>query len=266
MHPSLKALEHRPWPLPVGQWLWRQAWLDLAFVHYRVASKKLASLIPSGLQLQEFDGIAWIGLVPFKMSGVMRRPLPDVPLFSRFPELNVRTYVMMDGKPGVWFFSLDAASLPVVLGGRHLYGLPYFYARMRHHWAHGWCHFSSTRWQNSTRFVARYRPSGEVFRAQPGSFEHWATERYCLYSLNKAGGIARVDVHHVPWPLQKAEIAIEQCELLTAAGINPHSNDPVVHFSSGVEVISFARENIRGSSALTPLVPASSLADSSEGR
>jgi uncharacterized protein YqjF (DUF2071 family) len=214
----------------------------LAFVHYRVSAEKLAGFLPAGLQLEQFNGSAWVGLVPFKMSGVMRRPFPDLPLFSRFPELNLRTYVTTGGKPGVWFFSFDAASLPVGFGGRHLYGLPYFSARMQQTWANGWCHYSSERRQRSARFVARYRPLSDVFHAQPGTFEHWATGRYCLYSLNKRGRLTRVDVHHAPWPLQEATISIEKCEILTAAGIGPDNNEPVVHFSSGVEVISFAPE------------------------
>jgi uncharacterized protein YqjF (DUF2071 family) len=244
MHPSLKTLDHRPWPLPASRWLWRQAWRDLAFVHYRVAVEKLAGLIPSGLQLEQFNGTAWVGLVPFKMSGVMRRPFPDLPLFSCFPELNLRTYVTAGGKPGVWFFSLDAASWPIVLGGRYIYGLPYFSARMQQAWVNGWCYYSSARQPRPARFVARYQPSSNVFQARPGTFEHWATERYCLYSLTKRGRITRVDVHHAPWPLQAATIAIETCEILTAAGIVPDNNEPVVHFSSGVDVISFAPEHL----------------------
>jgi uncharacterized protein len=103
---------------------------------------------------------------------------------------------------------------------------------------------ASVRRQRPARFVARYQPSSDVFQARPGTFEHWATERYCLYSLSKRGRITCVDVHHAPWPLQAATIAIETCEILTAAGIVPDNNEPVVHFSSGVDVISFAPEHL----------------------
>jgi uncharacterized protein len=116
MHESLRYLDHRPWPLPTTPWAWRQSWLDLAFIHYRVATSALRTIVPAGLTVQEFDGSAWVGLVPFRMAGVMRRGLPDIPGFSMFPKLNLRTYVERDGKPGVWFFSLDAASWPIVLG------------------------------------------------------------------------------------------------------------------------------------------------------
>lgn len=247
MHPALQHLGHRPWPLPNRSWIWRQSWLDLAFIHYRVRPAELEARLPPGLRLERFDGSAWVGLVPFRMSGVMRRPLPDVPGFGTFPELNVRTYVDFEGRPGVWFFSLDAASLPIVLGGRLWYRLPYFAAVMHQRWDGGWCHFSSRRRRTNLRFRATYRPAGSVFTAAKGSFEHWATERYCLYApARKPGlGIVRVEVHHAPWPLQPAQVEIEESTLLEAAGIHPGDDPPLSHFSSGVEVVSFPGETLR---------------------
>jgi uncharacterized protein len=242
MHPALETVKHRPWPLPDGQWKWRQSWLDLAFIHLRVATEKIRALLPAGVRLQEFDGTAWVGLVPFRMAGVMRRPLPDIPHFSSFPELNLRTYVEVGKKSGVWFFSLDADSWPVVFGGRHIYGLPYFPATMQLERDDSWFSFRSVRRAGSVRFVARYRPVDEVFFAEPGTFEHWATERYCLYSFSDRRGIARVEVHHAPWPLQRAEVAIEECSVLSSAGISPIEGGPICHFSTGVDVVSFATE------------------------
>lgn len=244
MHPALRSVEHRPWPLPESAWTWRQSWVDLAFIHYRVPGDHLRRLLPRGLTLQEFDGSAWVGLVPFRMAGVMKRPLPNMPGFSEFPELNLRTYVEAGGKPGVWFFSLDAASWPVVWGGRNLYGLPYFLAKMQQTRAGGWWNYSSRRNSGCARFEARYRPAGEVFYAQPGTFEHWAAERYCLYSGSDDRGLRRVNVHHVPWPLQRAEVEIQTCEMLTAAGIEPTGDVPVCHFSAGVDVISYRVEPV----------------------
>ena len=244
MHPALREVEHRPWALPRSEWTWRQSWRDLAFIHYRVPAETLRKLIPSGLTLQEFDGSAWVGLVPFRMAGVMKRPWPDLPGFSEFPELNLRTYVDVGGKPGVWFFSLDAASWPVVWGGRNLYRLPYFLAKMRQDFVDGGWNYSSRRNVGGTRFVARYRPVGGVFFAEPGTFEHWAAERYCLYSGGRGSSLRRVEVHHAPWPLQRADVAIETCEVLDAAGITPSEDAPVCHYSTGVDVVSFAAETI----------------------
>ena len=232
MHPSLEHVDHRPWPLPGQPWKWRQSWLDLAFLHYRVDSEKIRALLPPGVQLQEYDGTAWVGLVPFRMAGVMCRGLPDVPKFSAFPELNLRTYVEVGGKPGVWFFSLDADSWAIVFGGRRFYDLPYFSARMEHAFSDGWHSISSVRRVGEARFSARYRPVSEVFYAEQGTFEHWASERYCLYSYSARNGIARVEVHHVPWPLQRAEVMMDESNMLSAAGIDAIESDPVCHFST----------------------------------
>lgn len=240
MHPALQHTGHRPWPLPPMPWSWRQSWLDLAFIHHRVETAKLEPLLPADVELESFDGSAWIAVVPFRMAGVMRRPLPDLPFFSTFPELNVRTYVTVQGKRGVWFFSLDAASRAVVFGGRNFYNLPYHIARMQHRTMEDWHVFSSSRRSDETRFEARFRPLGDPFFAQQGTFEHWATERYCLYSYSLRG-LARVEVHHAPWPLQCAEIVAEG-NLLESLGIEVLPGEPVCHFSTGVHVVSYGRE------------------------
>lgn len=172
MHSSLKSLDHRPWPLPAREWKWRQSWLDLAFIHYRVPADQLRRLLPVGIQLQEFDGTAWVGLVPFRMAGVMRRPWPDIPFISSFSEMNLRTYVEVGGKPGVWFFSLDANSRSIVFGGRNFYGLPYFLARMRQRYLeHGLAHVTD-RWEKSfcpsqLRSNTGFRSATVYIRAQP---------------------------------------------------------------------------------------------------
>ena len=170
------------------------------------------------------------------------RGLPDVPGFSTFPELNLRTYVERDGKPGVWFFSLDAASWPIVICGRRLYGLPYFLAQITlRQRADGRYHFVSRRRGTDVRFEASYRPNGQAFFASPGSFEHWATERYCLYAAPN-GRMLRVEVHHAPWPLQSAEVEFRGNSIMDAAGIEPLDEHPSCYFSTGVHVISFPPE------------------------
>jgi len=109
-HDAFGQTDHRPWPLPPGRWSWRQSWRDLLFAHWPVAAAAIRPLVPAELTVQEFDGTSWIAVVPFRMAGVMRRPLPDLPWVSAFPELNVRVYVEAGGKPGVFFFSLDATN------------------------------------------------------------------------------------------------------------------------------------------------------------
>src|SRR4051794_17247371 len=121
---------HRPWPLPDGPWLMAQSWQDLLFAHWPVPLEALRGLVPEPLPIDEFDGTAWLGVTPFEVTGLRLRGTVPVPRLSRFPELNVRTYTRLDGKPGIWFFSLDAGSAAAVAGARLTYRLPYFHAEM----------------------------------------------------------------------------------------------------------------------------------------
>ncbi len=114
----LRQTEHRPWPLPSGPWVMAQSWRELLFAHWRIPVEALRPLVPAELELETWDGSAWLGVVPFLMAGVRPRGVPALPRLSAFPEINVRTYVKVESKPGVWFLSLDAAnSLAVPLRG-----------------------------------------------------------------------------------------------------------------------------------------------------
>ena len=129
-HPAFQQVDHRPWPLPAGRWAWRQSWRDLLFAHWPAPVAAVRRLVPPGLAIDTFDGATWVGVVPFRMAGVMRRPLPDLPWVSAFPELNVRVYVTAGGKPGVWFLSLDATNFLAVVAARALFHLPYYRAEI----------------------------------------------------------------------------------------------------------------------------------------
>ena len=206
----LKSTAHRPWALPRGPWVMRQVWHDLLFAHWAVAAGALRPLIPPQLEIDTFGGNAWIGVVPFRMSGVrMRGPL-GLRAFPPFPELNVRTYVVKDGKPGVWFFSLDAASALAVWGARRFFHLPYFLARMKCEESGGWIEYSSAREKSTVaaKLLGRYRPVGDAFVGELGSIEHFLAERYCLYTVDRRGRIILCEIHHPPWRLQVAEVEL----------------------------------------------------------
>ncbi len=235
MHPALSHLEHRPWSIPTRRWTWRQSWHDLLFAHWPVRSAALRPLVPAALQIQEFDGTSWIGLIPFRMSGVMRRPLPDLPWVSAFPELNVRVYVERDGKPGVWFLSLDATNPLAVWAARRFFHLPYFRARMSITCKTKGFKYSSHR--SGAEFLGSYGPTSEVYQSTRGSLEHWLTERYCLYALGPDGSLWRNDVHHAPWPLQSAEATIERNTMFTFHGISLDDRPPVLHFAKRLDVV-----------------------------
>ena len=235
MHAALAQREHRPWPLPKVGWTWRQSWRDLVFMHWPVPANTLRALLPQKLELQEFGGTAWLGLVPFRMAGVMRRPLPDMPWVSAFPELNVRTYVVLDGKPGVWFLSLDAANRLAVWAGRRYFHLPYYWAEMSMSEQADGIHYQSSR--EGAYFQAKYRPNSEPWFSRPGSLEHWLTERYCLYAEAPDGSIWRNDVHHHPWPLQSAVATIERNTFSDVHGIPIREPPPLLHFARRLDVI-----------------------------
>ena len=238
-HRSLDQVDHRPWALPSGPWTWRQSWLDLAFIHYRVDPALLRPRVPAKLQVEVFDGSAWVSVVPFRMSDIAPGRMPSVWPLRNFPELNVRTYVTDGVKPGVWFFSLDADCLPIVLGGRLLYGLPYHASRMSLMGRQGTFVFRSLRNAGRIRFDAEYQGEGDVYVAAPGTLEHWLTERYCLYS-RLGDRVRRLEVHHKPWPLCRGRISIAASDVLPAAKIQVFDEPPLCHVSSGVEVISYA--------------------------
>lgn len=213
---------HRPYPPPRSPWIMHQSWHDLLFAHWPIEPSALRPLIPTALPIDVFDGAAWVGVVPFRMTGVRLRGTPSLPRVSAFAELNVRTYVTLDGKPGVWFFSLDAAEPIAVAAARRLYRLPYFHAQMRCEHAGDGIDYSSSRVpgrHEPAEFRGRYHPTGPVFTAPQGSLERWLTERYCLYTADAAGRIHRGEIHHAPWPLQPAAAEISVNTMATAAGI-----------------------------------------------
>jgi uncharacterized protein YqjF (DUF2071 family) len=239
-----KHTAHRPWALPRGPWIMKQEWHDLLFAHRAVPVDVLRPLIPPSLEIETFDGQAWLGVVPFRMAGVRLRGTPPIPGFSRFPELNVRTYVVRDGKPGVWFFSLDAANAVAVWGARTFFHLPYFLAEMSCAEDAGWIRYESQRKDRSgsaASLRARYRAIGSIFYAAPGSIEHFLAERYCLYTADEKGRIIRCEIHHPPWPLQLAEAAMEENSMAAATGIAIAELKPeVLHFSRCQEVVVWA--------------------------
>jgi uncharacterized protein len=244
MHPAFSQIDHRPWPLPAGVWGIAQNWMDLAFIHYAVEAEVLRRMLPRGVELELFGGNAWVGVVPFEMVGVTHRWVYGVASMPRFPEVNVRTYVTDGKRPGVWFLSLDADSAAAVMVGRRRYGLPYHSARMAMTRKEGWIGFASHRRSGPGELEARYRPVGPVFYPKPGTFEHWAMERYCLYNLDPAGGLVRVQIHHKAWPVQEGRLEMSRCTLLEAVGLGTPSEGPVCHFSSGVEAVTYGIERV----------------------
>lgn len=238
----LEHTVHRPWPLPRQPWVMHMRWCDLLFAHWPVPPAWLRPHVPAGLELQSFEGSAWIGVVPFRMENVRPRLVPPVPGWSAFPELNVRTYVSAGGKPGVWFFSLEAAQPLAVRLARSFFHLPYMDARMQVGYQDDWVRYVSTRTHQGepeAEFQGRYRPLGPVYRSHPGTLEHWLTERYCLYSADARGQIWRGEIHHPPWPLQAAEAELEANRMTQPIGFELPLEVPLLHFAQRLDVVAW---------------------------
>ncbi len=245
MHiPLLANTAHRPWPLPTTPWVMAQTWCDLLFAHWPLPVAALQALLPPTLMVDTFDGHGWLGIVPFKMRGVRPRGAPAVPWLSAFPELNVRTYVRLYDrgaeKRGVYFFSLDAANPVAVQIARRTFWLPYFDAQMRAHYDGRAVHYASRRTHRHAPpadLVAGYLPTGAVYRAAPGDLDHWLTERYALYTVDRRGRPYIGEIHHAPWPLQPATAEFLINTMAGAAAIRLPDTPPLLHFARKLEVV-----------------------------
>lgn len=212
----------------------KQKWHDLIFTHWPVPMSAPRPHVPASLEIETYDGAAWIGIVPFRMSGIRLHGAPPLPGASAMPELNLRTYVRAEDKPGVWFFSLDATNPLAVAAARRFFHLPYFHAAMGCvHGSRGEIVYQSRRTHVGAppaEFRARYGPTGGIFSARPGSLEYFLTERYCLYAAS-AGRIFRCEIDHAPWPLQPAEAEVEQSTMTAPLGIVLPERQPLLHFA-----------------------------------
>jgi uncharacterized protein YqjF (DUF2071 family) len=256
MKAILTETQHRPWPLPPGPWAMAQEWCDLLFAHWPIPIETMRRLVPPHLALDTWDGMAWIGVVPFRMQGVRPRFVPAMPWLSAFEELNVRTYVTVRDrgiqKPGVYFFSLEAANPVAVAIARGIFKLPYFNAQMHLQREGDRIHYRSHRTHRHAplaELLGSYGPTGPVYRSTPGSFDAWLTERYALYTtglLTERAASAQSaathpiyigEIHHVQWPLQPAIATFSRNSMAAASNMTVPAQPPILHFVRHIEVV-----------------------------
>jgi uncharacterized protein YqjF (DUF2071 family) len=206
-------------------------------MHWRVDAEAVRELLPEQVPLDTHEGEAWIGVTPFCLTGFRLRGLPPVPGVSTFLEVNARTYVTYDGKPGIWFFTLDAESRFAVEAARLVYRLPYHHARMSAARRGESIDYRSSR--VGARLDVSYRPVGPVAEAEPGTLEHFLTERYCLYTEHD-GKLHSAQIHHGPWPLREAEAEVRENTLAPVA----LEGEPLLHYSERQDVVIWPLERL----------------------
>lgn len=244
----LDETAHRPYPLPEGRWLMTQQWHDLLFAHWPVSPETLRALVPEQLEIDLYDGCGWIGVVPFVMRDVRPRGVPPLPWLSAFPELNVRTYVTVDGLPGIYFFSLDAGNPLAVAAARIGFHLPYYRARMRSRRVGDRVDYRSVRTHRGAppaQFQASYRPHGGLFELRPGSLDHWFIERYRLYAVRPDGAVLKAEIHHPPWRLRQATADIRTNTMTAGLDLDLPDEEPLLHFSQHQHMVVWRPEAVR---------------------
>jgi uncharacterized protein YqjF (DUF2071 family) len=222
-----------------------QRWHHLLFLHWPINVEALRSLIPDGLEIDTFDGKAYVGVVLFTMSGIRPRFAPLLPCISSFHEFNVRTYVRQGDRPGVWFFSLDAANKLGATLARSWFKLPYHHARMDMRNSGGRVHYSGERLtgRRPACLKANADISGDTWHAAPGTLAHFLIERYRLFTEWR-GELLTLKVRHTPYPLRQVD-SVEYDQSLTAALGLEVAGDPVLHYSDGVSTEIFGLEKVR---------------------
>ena len=223
-------------PNPVKRAIMKQGWYDIAYIHFRYEPEEVQRLLPKGLSVDILDGSAWVGLIPFSMRGIGIPHLPSIPYLGSFPEVNVRTYVIRDGVPGVWFCSLDINRVLPTAVARATYGLPYCFGSARHERRGNELHtFVNRRWPRGEASTQIHLEIGEEI-IHPTPLEVFLSARWGLYSLSRSKHIRYAPVSHPQWSLQRAKIISLQDSLIEAAGFARPRGDAHVMFSAGVPV------------------------------
>jgi hypothetical protein len=241
-----------------------QRWNDLLLAHWAVPAATIAPLLPEGLEVEEFQGSAWLGAVPFWMDRIKIRGVPPIPGARSFPDLILRTYVrdVYSGAQGVYCFSLDSSNLLAVAAARMFFHLPCHWSEMRlEQRSERDFSFYSRRLMSGRPaiFKARYRglgPTRKLAEMRSGTLEYYLTERYCLFSRNRAGQAIRANLHHIPWPLEEAEAEIERNDLAESIGIRLPDQEPVLHYTRRMAVYVWPAELVRPALAGQPVTVA----------
>lgn len=232
----LKCTNHRPWALPGGGWKYYQEWQNVFFLHWKVELSELQKYVPHELEIELYNGKAWVSIVGFDMQNIRPRYLPAFSLVSNFLELNIRTYVKHNDKSGVYFLNIEAGSRVSSFLAKFLSGLPYQYVPII-------CRDGSFELHNQkhgNKFSVKYQPK-EVIAEKLG-VDRWLTEKYALYHVQEDKSYI-FEIHHLEWPIQKIDISSLQFHYPKFQGLL-NGRPELAHYSSGVEVMAWGKKAI----------------------
>jgi uncharacterized protein YqjF (DUF2071 family) len=230
---SLPENSNRSFPPPHLPWSFRQTWRDILFAHYRVPAAALQLSLPRHMKLDTFDDCGWLSIVAFRVTDSAPRLIPAIPWVSRFSEVNLRTYVIVDGKPAIYFFSLDASQPLVVRLARASVGLAYYHAEIDVSRSDESIFIQSVRRDDRgppAAFAATYHPIEGRVRPTFGTLASWLTDRYCSFSVRR-NVMLREEIHHRPWILQPVRLEIHENSLLDGIGLEVPEQPDLVHFA-----------------------------------
>ncbi len=217
-------------------WVMTQTWTDLLFAHWPVPAEVMRNHIPAMLKIDTYEKYAWVTIAPFAVSKSRLRLLPPIPFVSRFLQLNLRTYVVYNNQPGVYFLSLDANSRIAAGVARSFLNLPFYSSCIDLQKKGSQFHFCSRRAspESSAEFSCLYQPVSSVFHAQKDSLDGWLTERYVMYFVRRQQ-IYRGDLFHFSWPLQYAEAEISINTLPETCGFRLQGSPALLHYANSVK-------------------------------
>lgn len=242
------AASGRPDKLPCT-WVMYQEWRHLLFMSWPVPLDEMRKHVPADLSIDTFNGTAWLSMLPMHMEDLHFRWLPPIPGTSDFPEINLRTYVTVNGQPAVYFFSLDSSSRLGALVARFFFHTPYVYAKMtldEGEWFHLTSRRKKSRHANAAELDIRYRPVGEPKQPAADSLAHFLVERYTAIAETKPGVIYSGPVDHAPWQLTDAEVDVRANTVPQAVGFDVAGSKPEIHFSWGTDTRLCLVSRIRG--------------------
>ncbi len=230
----LRETSHRPWEIPQGQWSYYQEWNEALFLHWKIPVEIIQELIPTGLTLDTFNGNAWVSVVAFTMEDIRPFALPSVSFVSDFYEINVRTYVVNNGKAGVYFVNIEAQKMLSVFLAKALSGLPYEKSDMRR--AAGY--YKSDNHYKGFSLEASYDEGETAYDLTP--LDKWLVERYCLF-VNNNDELYCYEIHHLPWEIRKVKLDKLQLNYKIGNLAIGSTSPDLTHYSPGVQVLAWKR-------------------------